>query len=128
MHLDQSVKIKIAGKQAISSMYRTARRNHYPASTIHTNYLDYIKGLPKGTPQWVKFYLQGYRDCESERIYEILEFCYVVDEKLYSVRRDSGRYYESYDITPKYLNDHHSSSGYYYRDTEDIYFESAREK
>lgn len=104
---------RIMGVQKIDSLYYTARACGLTSMEMSERFINILEHLK--APQWVNWYLRGYRDCLWAGLFQNdLEFCYIVDGKRYSIRKDSELYYEKHGISPKELSDKQTSSGHYW--------------
>jgi hypothetical protein len=56
-----------------------------------------------------------------------LEFCYIVNGKKYSIRKNSPDYYANHNISPKQLCNNMKFSGHYWIKTGKLFFGSDRE-
>ena len=123
MNLDRSFKIKQSAKQAIYSCYSMAKIGKSTSNQLHKNLRQVSELLPKGTPYHVISFLNGMKEVLSEQLYRNeLEFCYTIDGVIYSVYKNSERYYEKHNITPKQLCDDADKSGHYWIGTDKPYF------
>jgi hypothetical protein len=123
MNIDRANKIKSQAVSNVFGIFSSARIYKSTSTEINDRFLNLKKSLPKGTPQWVSTFLDGMREVLVANLYaDALEFCYVVKGKIYSVNKESDRYYEKHGITPEQLNNLQESSGHYWIDTEKAFF------
>ena len=120
MKLSRAVKIKMAGKGSVQSIYSRGISYTLTSREIHDKYLDWKNSLPKGTPQWVLFYFDGVSDCLHDNLYQHLHFAYIINGKLYSVHKDHADYYEKHGFKPSDLSD--KKGGHYWRKNNKPFF------
>ncbi len=105
MRLSTAINIQIKLEQRLNDLYSRARTYHMTADKISSESAHIINGIHPKTPRHVKGYLRGYSSAMWRMLYNDLEFCYVIDGKIYSVYRNSERYYEKFGIKPGDLRD-----------------------
>ncbi|GAG28398.1 unnamed protein product, partial [marine sediment metagenome] len=97
------VKIKTDGKSRIFSIYSGGILHSKTSLSIVEDYLRFKANLPKGTPEWLKCYFDGVRDCLHDKLYEHLHFAYEINGKLYSIHKSHLSYYEKHGLKPSDL-------------------------
>jgi len=110
----------------IIRMFKTAKKYGWSSTALNEHYLDYLKMINVDKyPRYVRSYLSGVRDTLNAQIqFADLEFCYIVDGKKYSIRRESDMYYEKHGITPSELHKRATLSGHYWIENGNAYYES----
>lgn len=122
MKLTRAVGIKMKGSTTVNDIYSMGRIFKMKSEDITKKFIEFKNGLPKGTPQWVKYYFDGLADCHIGYYYKYdLHFGYWIDNKLYSVHRDHPMYYEKHGIKPSELCDR--PSGHYWIDGDKPFYE-----
>jgi hypothetical protein len=123
MDLDKVLRVQEMGKRGVYSLYRSAITFKMTSTETNDKYLEIISRLPKDTPRYVRAFMQGMREALVSDLYNThLEFCYKIKGKLYSVNRDSDRYYEDAGITPSQLHEQQESNGHYWRKSDKVFF------
>ena len=103
MNLSTAVRRQNNGIQRLKDLYSKARSYHMTCTDIANESVK-VRNL-EVIPRHVKEYLRGYDHALWEGLYQDLEFCYVIDGKIYSVDKKSDRYYEKFGIQPCELSD-----------------------
>jgi hypothetical protein len=123
MNIDRAIKVKAQAVSNVFGIFSSARIYKSTSTEINDRFLNLKKSLPKGTPQWITHFLDGMREVLVANLYfDALEFCYLVDGKLYSTSKESDRYYGKHEITPEELHNRQESSGHYWIDTNKVFF------
>lgn len=123
MDLDRAIKVQKSATSAMYSIYSGALISKSTSKELNCRYLSILSSMPKGTPRHVREFIRGMHEVLNTKLQqEHIEFCYQIDGKLYSVRRDSVRYYEKHGITPKELNDRQELNGMFWMDTDKEFF------
>jgi uncharacterized cupin superfamily protein len=127
-HYSKVNEMESRGLHAVMRLWKDAREYKWTSSKIHDKFLEYKKfnKLDK-YPRYVSSYLQGVFDCEKAKVqFNELEFCYVIEGKLYSTHGDSPRFYESHGFSPKEVYDKASHSGHYWIGSDKPYYVSPK--
>jgi hypothetical protein len=116
--------VEASGMSHILSLFKWAKDYGWTSQKLNDEYLDYLKLIKVDKyPRYVRSYLTGVRDTLNAQIqYSELEFCYTVDGKEYSTRKDSEMYYEKHGISPSELHKRATTSGHYWIKTGNPYF------
>ena len=123
MKIERALKIRDRAKTRIYDSYHLGRISRLTSERINSYVINIKSEMPKGTPQWVKSFIDGMVEVlNSDLYFNHLEFCYMVDGKLLSVNKDSKRHYSKAKITPKQLHDRATLSGHYWRDSDRPYY------
>jgi len=123
MKIKRALEIRDRARNSLYQIFHTCILAKWPASELNEAKNNLLKSLPKRTPQWVFQYLRGVEDVKRDLLHDDhLEFCYVVNNKIYSVLKTSQRYYEKYSLTPKDLVTGKHQSGFYWKDSNRPYF------
>ena len=99
--LDRALRVQTDFCLKLRDLYSTAASCSMAHSAICERWNDILAAMPKGTPEWVRSYLNGYRDCLTANLYrEHLVFGGMVDGRFYSTHRNRDDYYEANGIEP----------------------------
>jgi len=122
MKLDTAIKIKMSAMSRVSDVIYMGVLCKQTSSEINMAFIKLKGDLPKDTPQWLIYYFNGIYDTMIHKLYmNDLEFCYLVNGKLYSIVKTSRRYYGD-KFSPKDLYDSQESSGHYWIDSNKPFF------
>lgn len=123
MNTARSVRIKMQMMDRLQDLESKARIFGMPSHEITKEFQKLKENLPKGTPSWVIWYLNGAFDQITKGYYKHdLEFCYMVDGIRYSTHKTSEMYYEKHGITPQILSQTKESMGHYWKHNGRPYF------
>lgn len=117
-------KVEERARHFMVSLFNRAKEQHLTSSEISDAYLAYRNqiGLDK-YPRYVSSYITGLHDSLQTVIHnENLEFCYVIEGEVYSIDKDSPRYYEEHGFTPKSVYEKAEKSGHFWKDSDDPYY------
>lgn len=105
-----------SAKHFIVSLFSRAKKEGLSSDEIHDAYREYREKIKINEyPRYVSSYLRGVFDGLNESVHRHdIEFCYIINDKRYSVRRESPLYYEKHGFSPKELHDKASHSGHFW--------------
>jgi len=108
-------------KRALSQLgdlYRIARISRPTSSEISRRFVsEILDGTLSKTPQWVRYYIKGYRDCLDRALWPEMEFCYKVDGRWYTTSHDTDK--PRWDtLPPEKFDMSGRPCGYFWRNTE----------
>ena len=121
MKVSRAVDIKMKNETRVMDLMNKAKIFKVGSSDIHNDFIKLKEALPKGTPYYIKSYLDGMYRYGINMFYKYnLEFCYWINNTKYSVNKASNMYYEKHGIKPSELCD--MPSGHYWKDSDKIFF------
>lgn len=125
-HYAKVIEVESNGKNFLIGLFDRAKRYGWSSSKIQEEYQNYRESIKiKNFPVYVSSYLTGIYDVLTSQVYNNdLEFCYVVKDKKYSIRKESPMYYEKHGLTPKSVYDLSSGSGHFWIESGNTYFYS----
>ena len=85
----------------IRDLYSKARAFHMSADAIAKEYNEKIQPEMKGLSQYYVGVLNGYKNCLYDSLWAEMEFCYIVDDTLYTTSR-SGSNKPCWDALPDF--------------------------
>lgn len=120
MNIKQALKKRDKGTVVLSNIYQMARISGLPARVIQDKWIVWKKENASKVPQWVVYYWYGYEDSMREMLYRNdLEFCYIVNDTRYSIRKESPLYYRLHGLKSSDCTD--CPSGFYWINTGKLY-------
>lgn len=123
MKIEYALRIRDKGSAKINDIFHMAKLCGHTSQQMTAKWIEYKRTLPKKVPSWIHWYWRGIWDTKMSSLYRYdLEFCYIVNDIKYSIRKDSDMYYGKHDISPKQLCDNQQSSGHYWIKTGKPYF------
>jgi hypothetical protein len=122
MKLERAIDIKMEMETRIHDLISLARVCGFTSSELHNKSVELFNKYPKDLPQWVRWYCNGYFEALERVMHDTeTEFCYTVNGKRYSIRKESPIYYGN-KISPKELHDKQENSGRYWIKSGKLYY------
>ena len=128
MKIERALQIRDMLKRNIYDIYSSAKNFKLSSDQINDRKNKLKRNIPTGTPSWVLSYVEGMEEVLRQDLYNNhLEFCYKINEILYSTSRNSldrksSRYYEDYGIAPSDLQKLSTSNGHYWINSDKPFF------
>jgi hypothetical protein len=121
--------LESTAKHFLLKLFKSASEQGFSSSEINKKYLEYREQVDINSfPRYVSSYITGIRDVLAAQIESEMEFCYVIGDKRYSIRRESDMYYEKHNLSAKDIYEKSSISGHYWIKTGKPYFKSDHHK
>lgn len=99
MKIERAINVRSHSKTRLRDLYSVARIASMTASDIDEAYRELIANLPKGAPQWVIAYLDGYRAALNDRLYEeSLVYGGFYEGRFLSTHSSREDYYEKHGV------------------------------
>jgi len=123
-YYDRVIKAENNAKHFIIRVFGNAKQYGWSSEQINKEVLDYKSRAKIGSyPRYVSSYISGCFDMMTALAYSNeLEYCYMIGDKKYSIRKESDMHYTKHGITSQDLCEKSSYSGYYWIATGEIYF------
>lgn len=128
MRLSTACNIKRDFISRLTSAYRMSAEISEINTAHYERITNVMNQIPQKTPQWVRYYLSGYREAMYNEMSKKQRFMYEFNEKLYGIDRALPDYYEKHGITPVDLCKFYEKSGFYWKDTLKPFFVEDRKQ
>jgi hypothetical protein len=122
-------KVEENARHFMVSLFNRAKEQHLTSSEISEAYLNYRETINLNKyPRYVSSYITGLHDSLQTVIHnENLEFCYVIEGEVYSIDKDSSRYYGEH-FSAKEVYEKAEKSGHFWKESDDPYYMGKHEK
>lgn len=114
MRIERALKIRDTAKMRLRDLYSHAEFFGFKSDEINAGYSAILSDVGKA-PQWVRSYLDGYRQSLTDRLYEnTLIFGGFIDGEFYSTHSKRTDYYGKHGIDPSDWRNRASNIGHYF--------------
>lgn len=98
MRIERALKLRDSAKMRLRDLYSAATHFGLPSDDINIGYSAILADLGKA-PQWVRSYVDGYRQALTDRLYETaLIFGGFIDGEFYSTHSNRPDYYGKHGV------------------------------
>lgn len=113
MRIERALKIRGAAKRRTREMFSFAAFHTMTSEEMNISYAAILADMGK-VPQWVRAYVDGYRQAQIDRLYESLIFGGFVEGRFMSTHSDRRDYYGKCGIDPADWHKAAKAKGHYF--------------